>query len=44
VFTQRLIEGMAKKLNAFQDKDLRKKISGNHEQTMKLVERFLHCG
>ena len=44
VFTERLIKGMAKKLKAYHDKDLRKKISGNHDETMKLVEQFLHCG
>ena len=44
VFTQRLIEGMANKLKAYHDKDLRKRISGDHDETMKLVEQFLHCG
>jgi glutamine synthetase len=44
VFTSRLIEGVAKKLKAYHDKDLRKRISGNHDETMKLVEQFLHCG
>jgi len=44
VFTERLIKGVAKKLKAYHDKDLRKKISGNHDETMKLVDQFLHCG
>ena len=44
VFTSKLIEGIAKKLKAYHDKDLRKRISGNHDETMKLVEQFLHCG
>lgn len=44
VFTEGLIKGVAEKLKAYHDKDLREKVSGNHDETMKLVDRFLHCG
>jgi glutamine synthetase len=44
VFTERLIEGVAKKLESYNDEHLREKISCNKEETMKLVRRFIHCG
>lgn len=44
VFTSSLIEGTAKRLEAFKDENLREKISCNREETMKLVRRHLHCG
>lgn len=44
VFTNRLIEGIAKKLEDYNDENLREKLEGKHEETMKLVRKFLHCG
>lgn len=44
VFTESLIEGIAHKLEAYNDENLREKVSCNREETMKLVRRFLHCG
>lgn len=44
VFTDSLIQGLAKKLLEYNDENLRQKISCNKEETMKLVRRFLHCG
>ncbi len=44
VFTQGLIEGIAKGLESYNDEHLREKISCNKEETMKLVRRFMHCG
>jgi glutamine synthetase len=44
VFTEDIIHGMTKKLKAYNDEDLRESISGNKDETMKLVKKFLHCG
>lgn len=44
VFTQSLIDGIAVKLESYDDENLREKISCNRDETMKLVRRFLHCG
>ncbi len=44
VFTDNLIEGVAKTLEDYNDENLREKLEGNHEETMKLVRKFLHCG
>lgn len=44
VFTDSLIEGIARKLEDYRDENLREKISCNRDETMKLVRRFLHCG
>jgi glutamine synthetase len=44
VFTESLLEGTGKRLDAFKDDNLRGKISCNRDETMKLVRRFLHCG
>lgn len=44
VFTTGIIEGIAKKMEAFNDENLREKISCNREETMKLVRKHLHCG
>lgn len=44
VFTINIIEGIAKKLESFNDGNLRESISNNSEETMKLVLRYLHCG
>ncbi len=44
VFTPGLIEGIAQKLESYNDDNLRENISCNKEETMKLVRRFIHCG
>jgi glutamine synthetase len=44
VFTPDLIEGIATKLEQYNDENLREKISCNREETMKLVKHYLHCG
>ncbi|MEA2076930.1 MAG: glutamine synthetase family protein [Candidatus Marinimicrobia bacterium] len=44
IFTENIIQEIAKKLNAYNDENLRTRISGNQEETIKLVKRFLHCG
>jgi glutamine synthetase len=44
VFTPDLIEGIAKRLEQYNDENLREKISSSREETMKLVRQFLHCG
>ncbi len=44
IFTENIIQVVAQKLNDYNDEDLRVRISGNQEEAMKLVTRFLHCG
>jgi hypothetical protein len=44
VFTESLLQGIARRLTDYNDENLREKISYNREETMKLVRRFLHCG
>ena len=44
VFSDRLITSLVNKLKMYHDNDLRDKLAGNHEETKKLVERFIHCG
>lgn len=44
VFTDQLINGIAHQLELFDDENLREKISGNKEETIKVVNRFIHCG
>ena len=44
VFPDKLIEGVIETLESYEDENLREKISGDREETMKLVRRFLHCG
>ncbi|PKP10414.1 MAG: glutamine synthetase [Bacteroidetes bacterium HGW-Bacteroidetes-4] len=44
VFTDALIQGVARKLRDYNDQELRKNLEGNPEETMILVQRFLHCG
>ncbi len=44
VFPCALIEGVARRLDEYRDENLRERISSDHEETMKLVRRFLHCG
>lgn len=44
VFPETLISGVVKTLEGYDDATLRERISGDQEETMKLVRRFLHCG
>jgi len=44
VFTPHIIENLARKLESFQDENLREQLTGNNEATMKLVLKYLHCG
>ncbi len=44
VFTDQLINGIAHQLELFDDENLREKISGNKEEIIKVVNRFIHCG
>jgi glutamine synthetase len=44
VFTDQLINGIAHQLELFDDENLREKISDNKEETIKVVNRFIHCG
>jgi len=44
VFTHHIIENIARKLESFQDENLREQLTGNNEATMKLVLKYLHCG
>lgn len=44
VFPSNLIDGIAKKLKSYKDRDLSERIYGNVEETMKLVDDFLYCG
>ncbi len=44
VFPDTLLDGVINTLEGYDDENLREKLSGNTEETMKLVRRFLHCG
>jgi glutamine synthetase len=44
VFPEALLKGITKRLFAFNDQNLREKIEGDRQETMKLVQQFLHCG
>lgn len=44
VFSPSLINGIIKKLRAFDDEDLRKKLSNSHKDMMEVVRKFWHCG
>jgi len=44
IFPDALLKGITKRLTAFNDGNLRETIKGDHEETMKLVKQFLHCG
>ena len=44
VFPEKLLSGIINTLEGYNDENLREKISGDREETMKLVRRFLHCG
>lgn len=44
VFSQEMIDGIVKNLRKFDDNNLRKKISGDETEIMKIVEKYFHCG
>lgn len=44
VFAPQLIDGIIKKLRAFNDSDLRLKVKDNQKEMMKLVRKYWHCG
>ncbi len=44
VFPQTVIDGVARKLKAYNDKDLREKVECNREKVIELVNTYFHCG
>ena len=44
VFPQAVIDGVARKLKAYNDKDLRSKVECNREKVIELVNTYFHCG
>lgn len=44
VFSPRLIDGIIEKLEAFDDTELRKLTQNDHNQMMKQVRKYWHCG
>lgn len=44
VFSPRLIDGILGKLRKYDDADLRKKTMSDHNQMMKVVKKYWHCG
>ncbi len=44
VFSEGHLQGIARDLKKFDDKQLRKQISGKDDEILKLVERYFHCG
>lgn len=44
VFSPRLIDGIISKLTAYNDEDLREKTSNSHNEMMKVVRKYWHCG
>lgn len=44
VFSPAMIDGIVKRLRAYQDQTLRADINGNQEEMLKLVKRHFHCG
>ena len=44
VFSPRLINGILAKLRKYDDADLRKKTTSDHNQMMKVVKKYWHCG
>jgi len=43
VFPSIVIDGVAKKLKSYNDKDLSEKLYGKEDEIKKLVEKYLHC-
>lgn len=44
VFSPRLIDGIIGKLTAYDDENLREKTSSSHNEMMKVVRKYWHCG
>jgi len=44
VFSPQLIDGIISRLRAFDDRDIRARLDGNHNKMMNLVRKFWHCG
>ena len=44
VFSPQLIDGIIGKLRKYNDADLRKKTESNHNEMMKTVRKYWHCG
>ena len=44
VFSPRLIDGIIEKLNGYDDLELRKLTNNDHNQMMKQVKKYWHCG
>jgi glutamine synthetase len=44
VFPQSVIEGFARKLKTYNDKNLREELENNDEKLMEIVEQYFHCG
>lgn len=44
VFSPSLIDGIIDKLNSYDDKDLRAVTNNDHNQMMKVVKKYWHCG
>ncbi len=44
VFSPQLIDGIIAKLTAYNDSDLREKVTNSHNEMMKVVRKYWHCG
>lgn len=44
VFSPNMIDGIIKKLTAYQDQNLRKELENNPEEMLKVVMTYFHCG
>ena len=44
VFSPAMIDGIIRKLRSYQDRTLRQEIGDNHDEMLKLVYRYFHCG
>ena len=44
VFSPAMIDGIIKKLQSFNDQNLRQEIEGDQNEMLKLVNRYFHCG
>ncbi|MDE6533751.1 MAG: glutamine synthetase family protein [Muribaculaceae bacterium] len=44
VFSPQLIDGIIGKLRSYHDSELRKKTEGSHNEMMKVVRKYWHCG
>jgi len=44
VFSPSFIQGLARQLKLYNDKNLRQEIENNSEAILKLVEKYFHCG